>query len=86
MNEMFLDNLKAVDLYNQTVVIGVSTGVDSMTLLNMYYQVKDQYRLKIVCAHVNHKKRIQSEEEEKYIIDYCHKKDIPIEVLHLILD
>ena len=86
MNEMFLDNLKAVDLYNQTVVIGVSTGVDSMALLNMYYQIKDHYRLKIVCAHVNHKKRIQYEEEEKYIIDYCHKKDIPIEVLHLNLD
>ena len=46
-----------------TWLIAVSTGPDSMALLNMCIEEK------IACAvaHVNYHVRLQAEEEEKYI-------------------
>ncbi|MDD2681731.1 MAG: ATP-binding protein, partial [Bacilli bacterium] len=62
------NNLK---LNNKSIVIAISTGVDSMVLLTQFLEIKDIYNLNIICAHVNHMKREQSIIEEKYIIDFC---------------
>lgn len=66
---------------NDVIVVGCSTGPDSMALLDMLIKIKDKYNLQIICAHVNHKLRKQSEEEEQFIKDYCDKKNIMVEVM-----
>ncbi len=66
-----------------TIVIGCSTGPDSMALLDMLIKAREKYKLKIICAHVNHKLREQSEEEEIFIKDYCSKKNVLIEVMSI---
>lgn len=71
-----------IDLKNQTIVIGVSCGVDSMCLLHILEENKEKYGYNIVIAHVNHKKRNQSEEEEEFIKSYCTAHKLPIYVLH----
>lgn len=67
------NNLK---LNNKSIVIAISTGVDSMVLLTQFLEIKDIYNLNIICAHVNHMKREQSIIEEKYIIDFCHNNNL----------
>ena len=75
IKELNADILKYKDkLYEKNVVIGVSCGVDSMVLLNLLEKASENYKFNIVVAHVNHKRRAESEEEEAYIRSYCEKK------------
>lgn len=66
-----------------TVVIACSGGPDSMCLLALLCNLKDEKDLKIVVAHVNHKIRIESEFEENMVKEYALKNDCIIEVKHL---
>lgn len=66
-----LNNLK-----DEYLVIGVSSGPDSMALLHMLQNTSNK---KIVCAHVNHNVRKESNNEEAYLKDYCKKYNITFE-------
>ena len=63
----FLDKLLK---NNDSLVIGVSGGPDSMCLLNILISYKDKLNLKIICAHVNHGLRKESEEEAEFVKDF----------------
>ena len=39
---------------NDSIVVGVSGGPDSMTLLSILLKLKEEFHLKIYVAHVNH--------------------------------
>ena len=54
----FLNNLLKE---NDTIVIATSGGPDSMCLLSILNSLKDKYKLKLICAHVNHGLRSESE-------------------------
>ncbi|KLD61475.1 hypothetical protein WP50_02030 [Lactiplantibacillus plantarum] len=47
----------------QTVVVAVSTGVDSMVLLHLLQRLPAAERPRVVVAHVNHHLREQSQME-----------------------
>lgn len=74
-------NLLKENLKNETVVIAVSGGPDSMALLQIVNSLKEKLDLKLVCAHVNHKQRIESEEEAVMVEDYCKQNDIIFEYM-----
>ena len=61
-----------------TVVIGVSGGPDSMALLYIMNQFKEKIGFKIICAHVNHNKRPESEKEQKCLEKYCKENNIKL--------
>ena len=79
---MDIDNfIKNIDINNDKyVIIGVSSGPDSMALLNM---LKENLKCEIVCAHINHNIRKQSDEEEKYLKEYCKKNNIIFETMKI---
>lgn len=60
----------------KNIVIGVSAGPDSMALLH-YLHTNTKYN--IICAHINHNVRKESQEEEKYLKEYCQKNNIIFE-------
>ena len=62
-----------LDIKDDYVVIGVSGGVDSMVLLSI---IKNQLSSKIVCAHVHHNLRFESDFELEFVRDYCLKNNI----------
>ncbi|MFI3251952.1 MAG: tRNA lysidine(34) synthetase TilS [bacterium] len=62
---------------NDIYIVAVSTGVDSMVLLDLAIQ----NNLNIVVCHVNHNKRDSSIKEEIFIKDYCNKNNIKLEIL-----
>ncbi len=58
---------------NDKVVIGVSGGPDSMTLLNVLNNLKEKLAIKIYVAHVNHMIREEADEETEYVKEFCEK-------------
>lgn len=64
---------------NDYLVVGISSGPDSMCLLDLLYK----YKYKVVCAHVNHNIRKESIEEYNFLKKYCEEKNIIFEGLEL---
>ena len=52
---------------DDTVVLGVSGGPDSMCLLSLLLRVREQVNIKIVVCHVNHMVRREALEEEAFV-------------------
>lgn len=63
------------------IVIGCSTGPDSMALFDMLLKKREKYNLQIICAHVNHNLRKQSVEEEQFIKEYCKEHNVMVETM-----
>ena len=48
------------------IVLGVSGGPDSISMLNILNDIKDKLEFKIYVAHINHMIRKEADEDEKY--------------------
>lgn len=70
----FIENLNISK--SDTVVVSCSFGPDSMYLLYIMHKYFD---CKVVCAHVNHKIRKESDEEYQRLEKYCIENDIIFE-------
>lgn len=66
---------------NDSVVVGCSTGPDSMALLDMLLKIREKYNLLLICAHVNHNVRKESYEEKEYMENYCKDNKIIFETM-----
>ncbi len=73
---------KSFEFHNgDTIVVGCSTGPDSMALVDMLLRIREKYNLSLIVCHVNHNLREQSKEEEEFIKEYCKEKDILLETM-----
>lgn len=68
---------------NDTVVIAVSGGPDSMCLLNLLTTLKTEMNINIVCAHVNHNVRKESAYEKSFVEEYCISHGITFEYMKI---
>jgi len=74
-------NLENFNLKNEKyLIVGVSAGPDSMALLHL---LKTSTKKKLVCAHINHHIRPISDEEEKYLKNYCQNNNIIFETMKI---
>lgn len=62
----------------KTLVVAVSGGPDSLALLDLLYQIKEQYHFRLLAAHLDHQLRPDSFKEEKIISAYCQNKSIEL--------
>ena len=62
---------------NKKYLLACSYGPDSMALFSML--LKEGYQFEV--AHVNYHFRIESDDEEKNLREYCDKNNIKIHVL-----
>lgn len=62
-----------------TIVVGVSYGPDSMTLLSILKKIQKEIPFRIICAHVNHNVRRASKKEKMCLEEWCSKNDILFE-------
>lgn len=71
----FLQTVKNNNLIVQgdRIVVGVSGGPDSTTLLSCLVEYKKKVNFEIVVAHVNHLIREESTDDEKYVENMCEK-------------
>ena len=82
MNE--LENFLERDISlknNDTIIIGLSGGPDSMALLNILNKYNPN--LKIVCAHVHHNLRKESDSEKVFVEEYCKNNNYIFEFLKI---
>lgn len=61
---------------NDSIVVGVSGGPDSMTLLSILLKLREEFNLKIYVAHVNHMLRENAIKDEEYVKEFCEKNNI----------
>ncbi len=70
----FIKDEKLIET-DETIVVGVSGGIDSMVLLNVLYNLG----YKLVIAHVNHNVRVESNDELIFVSNYAKERNIPFE-------
>ena len=68
---------------NTSVVVACSGGPDSMCLLNLINKLKTTKNITVICAHVNHKLRTESEKEAELVHRYCQENNIIFELLEI---
>lgn len=72
--------LKNLAIKEETIVVALSGGVDSMVLLHL---IKENLNKKIIIAHINHKVRKESDIEEAYLREFSKKEGFIFECLHI---
>lgn len=78
LEEKVLNTIKKFNLinFNDKIVVGVSGGPDSICLLNVLNSLKEELKIEIVVAHVNHMIREEADSETKYVQEFCKKIDV----------
>ena len=82
MKEKILETIKKYNMIEngEKVVLAVSGGPDSICMLDILNDIKNDVTIdinfEIVVAHVNHMIRKEAEEDEKYVKKYCEEKQI----------
>ena len=82
MKEEVLETIKKYNMIEngEKVVLAVSGGPDSICMLDILNDIKNDVTIdinfEIVVAHVNHMIRKEAEEDEKYVKKYCEEKQI----------
>lgn len=61
------------------IVVGCSTGPDSMALVDMLLKIREKYDLFLIIAHVNHNVRKESYEEAEFLKEYCELNRLAFE-------
>ena len=69
MTQKLLQMMQAKGYFNQhkKILVAVSGGADSMSLLHFLYNHQKDLDIQLGIAHVNHKQRQESEHEEAYL-------------------
>ena len=78
LEEEVLNTIKKYNMINEgdKIVIGVSGGPDSITLLNVLNKFKEKLNIKIYVAHINHMIRAEADEETEYVKEFCNRLDV----------
>ncbi len=75
MKNKVKNTIEKYNLLNEKdkVLIGVSGGPDSISLLNILYELG----YNICTAHINHGLRKNADNDEKFVKDFCESRNIP---------
>ena len=80
MKEKVLETIKKYNLIENKdkIVIGVSGGPDSITLLNVLLEIKKEniFDFEMVVCHINHMIREEAKDDEEYVLKFCEKYNI----------
>jgi len=83
LEEKILQTIKKFDMlsFNDRVLIGISGGPDSVTLLNVLLSFKKRYNLSVFIAHLDHMLRgKESDEDVNFVKNLAQELCLPCEV------
>ena len=66
---------------NDVILLSVSGGVDSMTLLHVLYHSKAMHKGILKVVTFDHGLRDESKDEVEMVATYCRKYDIPCQII-----
>lgn len=64
---------------NQTIIIGLSGGPDSVFLLHYLKTRQEELNLHLIAAHLDHQWRTSSAQDEQFCRELCQSMEIPFE-------
>ena len=78
MKQKILQTIKKYSLIENgdSIVIGVSGGPDSICLLHVLNELKNELNFKIYVAHINHMIREEADLETEYVKEFCNKIEV----------
>lgn len=78
MRNKVINTIKRYNLIQSgdKLVLGVSGGPDSISMLNILNEIKQEGEFEIYVAHINHMIRKEAEDDEIYVQQYCEKNNI----------
>ena len=79
MIQKLLQMMQAKGYFNRhkKILVAVSGGADSMSLLHFLYNHQKDLDIQLGIAHVNHKQRQESEHEEAYLRHWAEEHKVP---------
>ena len=78
-----LETIKSYNMIQEgdTIIVGLSGGPDSLALISVLYELKDQLKIELVAVHINHLLRgNDADEDERFVKAYCEGKAIPCRI------
>lgn len=84
----FKDNIISHNLidYGDTIIVGASGGPDSQFLIYLLNQIKEEYKINIVLAHLNHLHRKEAINDENLVIETGKKLKLDVRVKRASMD
>ena len=78
MKSKVIDTIKRYNLIQSgdKLVLGVSGGPDSISMLNILNEIKEEWQFQIYVAHINHMIRKEADDDETYVQQYCENNNI----------
>ena len=78
MKEKVFNTIRKFNLIEKGdgIVLGVSGGPDSISMLDILNEIKNELEFKIYVAHINHMIREEADDDEKYVQKYCEENSI----------
>ena len=73
MKNEFLKTIKNYDLYGSGILLAISGGKDSMTMLDLFNYYKNDFKLNIIVCHFNHSLRDDADRDENFVKTQCEK-------------
>lgn len=75
MKDRVINTIKKFNLIDSgdKIILGVSGGPDSLFMLDILNQIKEEFNFEIVVAHFNHLIRKEAGDDEQFVIDFCKK-------------
>ncbi len=72
-------NIERFQLFQEgdRVLLGISGGLDSVTLLEVLFLLKKEYKLKLFVSHYDHKIRKDSYKDALFVYKLCKERKIP---------
>ncbi|KAB7664963.1 tRNA lysidine(34) synthetase TilS [Bacillus sp. B1-b2] len=69
---------KNVSLLGSSILVGVSGGPDSLSLLHFLWEKEEEWKIKVYAGHVDHMFRgEESLQEAEFVKVFCEQRDIP---------
>jgi len=78
--EKILDFIKKHKLIKagEVIGVGVSGGIDSMSLLSFLHEHRQQLDIEVVAIHVNHGIREESDDEARFVMQRCREMGVRV--------
>lgn len=78
--------LKTIEKYellnkNDNVLVALSGGSDSVSLLTVLLLLKNEYALNIEAAHINHSLREEADDDTEFVKQLCKKNNVKLHIL-----
>ncbi len=83
MKNKFLETIRKYSMFSpgENVVVGLSGGADSMCLVALLNEFKDELEISVRAVHINHLIRgDEADRDEQFVRNFCKEKNIPLTV------